>query len=191
VVRVVDGSADGEPATPDHTTLRLVHLPTPPDLGALDVKRTADCRLLGAPATVRVIGSSHCLSVPSLSVHELCSCRPLPELGVETATTDGAGTARRSGESATVPAGRVRTVPLSPGVERAVTATVGDVRVETAVEGIELEAFDAGRRFDVHYQFGPDAVTGVSVDGDRFETVHTYPEFGLALYSSTVLSRVE
>jgi hypothetical protein len=191
VVAVVSDGADpggGDAGTPDHTVLRLVHLPTAPDLAAMDVKRRAGGRLCGAPADVRVIGSSHCLSLPDRAFHELCSCRPLPELGVEPrddAAPDGGVPAAT--DAATVPAGRVRRVPLSPGVERTVTTDTGDLRAATTVEGLALDAFPCDRTFDVRYRFGPDAVTAIDLDGDRFETYHTYPEFDLALRSETVL----
>lgn len=196
-------AADEEPPTePDHTTLRLVHLPSPPDLGALDVKRRAEGRLLGGRAVVRVLGSSHCLSLPDRGLHELCSCRPLPDLGVavddDRLQPDGGGRPRlQSGVApdatmpdATDPGGRICRVPLAPGVERSLAATVGDLRIETAVEGLALEAFP-DRDWDVSYRFAPDALTAVALDGDRFVTFHTYPEFDLALRSETLLEWVE
>jgi hypothetical protein len=191
------GAADADGSdipsdAPDHTLLRLVHLSTAPDLDAMDVKRWAEARLLGARADVRVIGSSHCLSVPGAGFHELCSCRPLPELGVHpsedaAAPGDGAPAGAAGGPGAVSP----RRIPLSPGVERTLTTTTGEVRAATTVEGLGLDAFPADRDFDVRYRFGPDAVTAITLDGDRFETYHTYPEFDLALRSETVLGRLE
>jgi hypothetical protein len=188
------GSLGDAADAPDHTVLRLVHLPTAPALDAMDVKRRAEGRLVDARADVRVIGSSHCLSLPALGFHELCSCRPLPDLGVETvnnpAEPDGGAVAPApaAAATATVPTRRVRRIPLAPGVERTVTTVTGDVRAATTVEGLVLDAFPADRDFDVSYRFGPDAVTAVVLDGDRFETYHTYPEFDLALRSETALS---
>jgi hypothetical protein len=181
-------------AGPDHTVLRLVHLPTAPDLAAMDVKRRAEGRLCGARADVRVIGSSHCLSLPDRDFHELCSCRPLPELGVETTAGDAAapdGGVPAATDAATVPAGSVRRIPLSPGVERTVTTDTGDLRAATTVEGLALDAFPREHAFDVRYRFGPEAVTAIDLDDDRFETYHTYPEFDLALRSETVLGPLE
>jgi hypothetical protein len=166
----------------------------------MDVKHTVERPLLGATATVRVIGSSHCLSLPAHGFHELCSCRPLPDVGVtvrddadggpgapDNGGEDGApATDPRDGTSVT--AGRVRRVPLEPGVERAVTTTTGGVRARTTLAGLSLDAFPADREFDIHYRFGPNAVTTVDLSGDRFETFHTYPEFDLAVRSETVLS---
>lgn len=198
-----DGS-DPSPGAADHTLLRLVHLSTAPDLAAMDVKRRAEGRLLGVRAEVRVIGSSHCLSLPDAGFHELCSCRPLPELGVQPgeggAGPDGGaepgGGAEPDGGAPTAAAdapGPVspRRIPLSPGVERTLTTTTGEVRAATTVEGLGLDAFPDGRAFDVRYRFGPDAVTAIALDGDRFETYHTYPEFDLALRSETVLTRLK
>lgn len=185
-------------ATADHTTLRLVHLPAPPDLSAMDVKHTVEHPLLGATATVRVIGSSHCLSLPAHGFHELCSCRPLPDVGVSVHEGErGPGSTSPDRQRApatdprtgtTVAAGRVRQVPLEPGVERTVTTTTGAVRARTTLAGHPLDAFPTDREFDVHYRFGPDAVTTVDLEDDRFETFHTYPEFDLAVRSETVLS---
>lgn len=192
---------DGPGASPDidHTVLRLFHVSTVPNVRAIDVKRTGNSRLLGSTATVRVIGSSHWLSLPELDFHELCSCRPLPDVGVTIAGTgddahpDGGvlGEADNTPPMATVPAARVRHIPLRPGVERAVTSIVGGVQAETVVEGLSLHAFPAGRPFDIYYRFGINAVTAIVIDGDRFETFHTYPEFDLALHSITELTRVE
>lgn len=194
-----DNDRPGASPAIDHTLLRLFHVSTMPDLRAIEVKRTGNCRLLGSTATVRVIGSSHWLSLPKLDFHELCSCRPLPDVGVAIAGTgddahpDGGvlGEAGNSPPMATVPAARVRHIPLRPGVERAVTSIVGEVQAETVVEGLSLQAFPAERPFDIGYRFGVDAVTAIVIDGDRFETYHTYPEFDLALHSITELTRVE
>ncbi len=185
-------SLGGTDDAPDHTLLRLVHLSTAPDLQAMDVKRRAEGRLLDARADVRVIGSSHCLSLPDAGFHELCSCRALPELGVhppeEAAEPDGGVPTTAAGEQGAV---SPRRIPLSPGVERTLTTTTGEVRAATTVEGLGLDAFPADRDFDVRYRFGPDAVTAITLDGDRFETYHTYPEFDLALRSETVLTRLK
>lgn len=183
----------GAPPEADHTTLRLVHLSAPPDLSALEVKLAADRPLLGATATVRVIGSSHCLSLPAYDFHELCSCRPLPDVGVTVreAPADAPGDGPPEPDGTTVRVGRVRRVPLSPGVEREVATTTGGVRARTELVGLRLDAFPEDREFDVHYQFAPDAVTAVDVEDDRFETFHTYPEFDLAVRSVTTLSPVD
>lgn len=193
------GEIDEPVAGPDadHSVLRLFHVSRVPDLGAIDVKRTVDCQLLGSTATVRVIGSSHWLSLPAEDFHELCSCRPLPDLGVATVGTgddaqpDGGVTdeAFDRPPATTVPGARVRHIPLWPGVECAVTSTVGEILAETVVEGRSHSAFPAERPFDVCYRFGRDAVTAIAVDGNRFETFHTYPEFDLTVYSETELTR--
>lgn len=186
----------GDGGDQTHSVLRLLHLFRAPDVTAFDVKRVVERPLLGQTATVRVIGSSHCLSVPALDFHELCSCRPLPDLGI--ATVDETGDTRPDGRgpggttvdrtTVTVPATGVRRIPLSPGVTREVTSSAGAVRAETVVAGLALGAFPDGRQFDVRYRFGPNAVTAIATDGDSFETFHTYPEFGLTVRSVTELS---
>lgn len=144
-------------------TLHLSQRTEPPDLTALDVKHSETRSLLGAEWTVAVIGSSHYLGSAELSYHELCSCEPV----------DG-------------PA--VVDVPLGVGTERRFETDVGAATAATTVEGRPLSAFPGPDAADVAYRFGPDAYTTVDLSGQGYETYHTYPEYDLALRTTTTIT---
>lgn len=146
----------------DHTELRFAHLPSRPDLSALDVKCTVERSLAGATATLAVIGSSHYVGSTDLGFHELCSCRA-------------------------VDAPDVAVLPLESGLDRTVTVERDDLRAETVVEGRPLAAFPGPADADVAWRFGPEAYTTIDSRGDGYETYHTYPERDLALYTRTAL----
>jgi hypothetical protein len=148
-----------------HSTLHLAQSRAPPDLNDLDVRRRFESTVLGNPATVAVIGSSHYVGVPSIGFHELCSCRPI------------------EGSNVTV-------VPLERGVEREVGFEGEGLVAVTRVEGRPLRAFPGTEDPSVAYRFGPDAYTTIDVDDGTIETYHTYPEFDLALFTRTTIETV-
>lgn len=170
--------------------LHFAYATTAPDLSAFDVKRVVPSTLLGEPAALTVIGESHYVGVPALDFHEVCSCRPT------------------AGESADVSA----VTPLERGVEREVSFDSDRLRVETRAEVRPIADFPGASDADAAFRFGPDAWTTIelgaagptaasaetaSTGTDReaspgtatYETYHTYPERGLAVYTETALSR--
>lgn len=148
------------------TTITFAFATDRPPLDDLDVKASVGTRLLGEPATVHVIGSSHYVAAPAHGFHEVCSCRGVDAGGA--ATYD---------------------VSLSRAASRTLAFGTDRLRAEVAVEGRGLSAFPADRDFDVRYRFGPDAHTAIDVRRDGYETYHTYPEHGLTLYTETTLAR--
>jgi hypothetical protein len=167
----------------DPPKLHFAYAPTEPDLSAVDVKRVVPASLLGDPAALTVIGESHYVGVPALSFHEVCSCRPT------------------AGETADVTA----VVALERGVERSVSFETDRVRAGTRVEVRPLDAFPGAEGADAAFRFGPEAWTTISLGGGvapdesdatdsaetpaAYETYHTYPEYDLAVYTETTLSR--
>ena len=136
---------------------------SPPALDALDVRAVHPAELLGRPAALTVIGESHCVSLPALGFHELCSCAPL------------------SGESAFE-------ARLSVGAEREFGFEGVRVDAATVVSGRPLDDFPDPAGATVAYRFGSRAWTTISVTDAGYETYHTYPEHGLALYTETRLT---
>ncbi|SFK64031.1 hypothetical protein SAMN04487950_0328 [Halogranum rubrum] len=131
-----------------------------PALDELDVKTVHPDDLLGSPAVFTVIGESHYVGLPELDFHELCSCTPL--------------SAEQSHET-----------PLSTDVDREFRFESARIAATTTVVGKPLAAFPGPEESTVAYQFGPDAWTTIRVDDAGYETYHTYPEHGLALYTET------
>lgn len=154
--------------------LHFAYAASEPNLEAFDVKRVVPSQLLGAPAALTVIGASHYVGVPALNFHEVCSCEPISgDLSAET--------------------------PLRRGVEREFAFENDRVRVETSAEVRAIETFPGPEDADAAFRFGPDAWTtielGATGDAERsppaesagYETYHTYPEHGLAVYTDTTL----
>ncbi|NEU58126.1 DUF2617 family protein [Halorussus sp. MSC15.2] len=156
--------------------LHFAYAASEPNLAAFDVKRVVPSQLLGAPAALTVIGASHYVGVPELNFHEVCSCEPI------------------SGES-------TAETPLRRGVEREFAFENDRVRVETSAEVRPIDAFPGSEAADAAFRFGPDAWTTIELaasdDSERssasesaaYETYHTYPEHGLAVYTETTLRR--
>jgi hypothetical protein len=144
-------------------TLHLSQRSERPDLNELDIKHSETRSLLGAEWTVAVIGSSHYLGSSELGYHELCSCEPV------------------GGPS-------VVDVPLTVGTDRRFETDAGAATATTTVEGRPLSAFPGPDTADVAYRFGPDAYTTVDLSGRGYETYHTYPEYDLALRTTTTIT---
>ncbi|WP_276302453.1 DUF2617 family protein [Halorussus lipolyticus] len=165
---------------PDDTTrLHFAYATSEPNLDAFDVKRAVPSELLGEPAVLTVIGESHYVGVPALDFHEVCSCKPL-ESGVSAADS----TAQ---------------TPLERGVTREFSFESDLLRVETDAEVRAIEEFPGPESADAAFRFGPDAWTTIELGAGRqsdagasdprasYETYHTYPEYGLAVYTLTKL----
>ncbi|MFC6961939.1 DUF2617 family protein [Halocatena marina] len=150
--------------TPTPTALYFVYTPTPPNLDHFEVKRVASTEILGRPATLTVIGESHCISIRALGVHELCSCKPLP-------------------------AETMHCLPLTEALAQSFSAETEHCSVSTTIETHPLDSFpdEHKQNADVSYRFGPDAWTTIIVEEDAYETYHTYPECDLTLYTQTRL----
>ncbi|MFC4451602.1 DUF2617 family protein [Halorussus aquaticus] len=156
--------------------LHFAYAASEPNLEAFDVKRVVPSQLLGAPAALTVIGASHYVGVPELNFHEVCSCEPI------------------SGES-------TAETPLRSGVEREFAFENDRVRVVTSAEVRPIEAFPGSEAADAAFRFGPDAWTTIELtpsddpeqssasESATYETYHTYPEHGLAVYTGTTLRR--
>lgn len=148
-------------------TLQFVHTDSPPALEDVRVFDSRTRTFLGAEFTFRIIGSSHYVSAPAYDFYELSACSPAP-------TADQDGT----------------TIPLEPDrPSRRLAFETDALRCETVVDHRPLSAFPRDRveADDLAYTFGgnPDAVTTIEIGEDGYETVHTYPEFDLALYTRT------
>ncbi|WP_128478727.1 DUF2617 family protein [Halorussus pelagicus] len=164
----------------DAPNLHFAYASSEPNLEVFDVKRVVPSELCGEPAALTVIGESHYVGVPALDFHEICSCKPV------------------SGDSTAV-------TPLELGVEREFAFETDRLRVETLAEVRPIEAFPGQEEADAAFRFGPDAWTTITLDpagsGERaaatdesvadasgtYETYHTYPEHGLAVYTFTEL----
>lgn len=163
----------------DTTRLHFAYATSEPNLDAFDVKRVVPSELLGEPAVLTVIGESHYVGVPALDFHEVCSCKPL--------------------ESGVLAVESTAETPLRRGVQREFAFENDCLRVETEAEVRAIEAFPGPESADAAFRFGPDAWTtielGVGNETDApasasrasYETYHTYPEYGLAVYTLTKL----
>ncbi|TMT81530.1 hypothetical protein E2L06_16330 [Haloterrigena sp. H1] len=144
------------------TALYFGYANTTPDLDAFDVKTVHPDTLLESPAVFTVIGESHYVGLPAFGFHELCSCQPVsPETAYET--------------------------PLSTDVERTFRFDGDTLRATTTVSGRPMESFPGPEAATVAFRFDPGAWTTIRVDETRYETYHTYPEYGLALHTETSL----
>lgn len=163
----------------DRPKLHFAYATSEPNLDAFDVKRVVPSDLCGEPAALTVIGESHYVGVPALDFHEVCSCKPV------------------SGDSTAV-------TPLESGVEREFAFETDRLRVETDAEVRPIEEFPGPDGADAAYRFGPDAWTTIELNSSpesartgseastpvssaTYETYHTYPEHGLAVYTFTGL----
>jgi len=144
------------------TKLYFGYADTTPELETLDVKTVHPDTLLESPAVFTVIGESHYVGLPTLGFHELCSCRPV---SLETAYE----------------------TPLSTDVERTFRFDGDTLLATTTVSGRPIDAFPGPEAATVAFRFGPNAWTTICVDEAGYETYHTYPEYGLALYTETSL----
>jgi hypothetical protein len=137
-----------------------------PDCARLTLFAETTVELCGVPAEVAVIGSSHYVYAPDLAFREVISCKSLPHDAVaELTLPDGDGRRLRyAGESVTA---------------------------ETAVSIRDIDTYPADRAFDLAYEFEPEAYTAIAVDGDGYETYHTYPEHDCLVYSETALRRTD
>lgn len=150
--------------TTTQTALYFAYTPTPPDLDRFDVKRVVPTEILDRPAALTVIGESHYVGVPRLGFHEVCSCKPLP-------------------------AETMHCAPLEQDLEQAFSFGSEQLSATTVIETRSLDSVSV-EESDVAYRFGPDAWTTISVSSttDAYETYHTYPEHGIALYTHTRLT---
>ena len=155
------GGVDSAGGVGGRPTLHFAYDAVAPSMDAFDVKKIEPGALLGAPAAFTVVGESHVVAAPALGFHELCSCRRLPEVAFS--------------------------VPLDRGLRREFEVEVGRVRVETEASVTELDDFPGAEGADVAFRFDPAAWTTIDVDDDGYETYHTYPEYGLAVYTATRL----
>jgi len=170
-----DSSTHGD----DRPKLHFAYATSEPNLDAFDVKRVVPSDLCGEPAALTVIGESHYVGVPALDFHEVCSCKPV------------------SGDSTAV-------TLLESGVEREFVFETDRLRVETEAEVRPIEEFPGPDGTDAAYRFGPEAWTTIALNPSResagtdesapppassatYETYHTYPEHGLAVYTFTGL----
>lgn len=155
------------------------------DLTVYDSLRT---EFLGAPFAFDVIGSSHYVRSTRLSYHEVASCEPVEADAVTAVPVDAAG--EHGTLTYETPALRVEmtveTHPLDdvpvPGDDRPARATTRDARGVT----------DGGRLLgdaDLRYAFDADAVTAIDLGDARYETWHTYAEYGTALYTESRFER--
>ncbi|MFC4551340.1 MULTISPECIES: DUF2617 family protein [Halorussus] len=172
---------DEPPAPDDVTELHFAYATDAPSLDAFDVKAVVPAELLGRPAALTVIGASHYVGVPDLGYHELCSCRPPTAAG-----TDADGFAGADAFA----------TPLEVGVERKFGFETDRLRAETRADVRDIDAFPGAADADASYRFGPGAWTTIELGASRrtarpsarYETYHTYPEYGLAVYTETRLT---
>jgi len=157
-------------------TLRFVHSAHPPaaDLRVFD---SLSREFLGTEFTFRVVGSSHYVSAPAYDFYELSSCKPVASEPAATVRLDGGRKGVPTGDDGAAPA-------LEFDYEH------GRLRCRTRVERRPLSAFPDGASFALSYRFEEDAFTTVDVGEEGYETYHTYPEYGLALYTRTVFESV-
>lgn len=151
--------------TDEPTALYFAYTPSTPDLDRFDVKRVVSTEILDRPATLTVIGESHYVGVSRLGFHEVCSCKPLP-------------------------AETMHCAPLERDLERTFSFENERISATTVIETRPLDSVPV-EESDVAYRFDPDAWTTISVSSatDAYETYHTYPEYDLALYTHTRLTR--
>ena len=133
-----------------------------PDCTRLTVFAETTVDLCGTAAEVAVIGSSHYVYAPDLCFREIVSCKPLPH-------------------------DAVAELPLPDGDDQRLRYAGESVTAETAVSIRDIDTYPTDRAFDLAYTFEPDAHTAIAVDGDSYETYHTYPEHGCLVYSETQL----
>ncbi|SEN10531.1 Protein of unknown function DUF2617 [Halorientalis persicus] len=137
-----------------------------PDCDRLTVFAETTVDLCDAPAEIAVIGSSHYVYAPDLAFREMISCKSLSH-------------------------DAVAELSLPEGDDRRLRYAGESVIAETAVSIRDIDTYPAGRDFELAYEFEPDAYTAIAVDGDGYETYHTYPEHGCLVYSETVLGRTD
>lgn len=130
---------------------------------SFEIKAMQAQQLLGAQFRFRVIGSSHFITCEALDYAELISCNQ-PRTG-----------------------GQV--IPLQTGKTQELRVSNGAIEATTTVECQPLSNFDKNRTYDLQYRFAQDAFTTIDVEDDRYVTYHTYPEFDLAVYTETTLSK--
>lgn len=160
----------GKESTTLHTTtdepiaLYFAYTPTAPDLDHFDVKRVVPTAILDRPATLTVIGESHYVGIPALRFHEIYSCK---KLAAET----------------------MHCTPLEQDLEQMFSFESEQISATTEIETRSLDSVSI-EESDVAYRFDPDAWTTISVSSttDAYETYHTYPEHGIALYTHTRLA---
>lgn len=139
---------------------------TSPDCDRLTVFAETTVDLCGTTAEVAVIGSSHYVYAPELAFREMISCKSLSH-------------------------DAVAELPLPGGEDRRLRYAGESVTAETAVSIRDIDTYPADRDFELAYEFAPDAYTAIAVDGDSYETYHTYPEHGCLVYSETTLWRTD
>lgn len=156
-------------------TLQFVHADSPPATNGVRVFDSLTRPLLGTEFTFRIIGSSHYISAPTYEFYELSTCKPASVVGLD-------GTA----------------ISLNPDQpSRRLVFETDALRCVTVVDHRPLSAFPRDRylsqpdSFDLAYSFDgeAEAVTTIELDEGGYETYHTYPEFELALYTQTALTR--
>ncbi|RXK51901.1 DUF2617 family protein [Halorientalis pallida] len=137
-----------------------------PDCDRLTVFAETTVDLRGVPAEIAVIGSSHYVYAPDLDFREIISCQSLSH-------------------------DAVAELPLPDGDDRRLRYAGESVTAETSVSIRDIDTYPAGRDFELAYEFAPEAYTAIAVDGDSYETYHTYPEHGCLVYSETALQRTD
>ncbi|WP_299265897.1 DUF2617 family protein [Halorientalis sp.] len=135
-----------------------------PDCSRLTVFAETSVELCGTPAEVAVIGSSHYLYAPDLCFREIISCKSLPH-------------------------DAVAELRVPDGDDRRLRYAGESVTAEITVSVRHIDTYPTDGAFDLIHEFEPDAYTAIAVDGDSYETYHTYPEHGCLVYSETELER--
>lgn len=135
------------------------------DRDRLSVYDETTATIDGVEFSMAVIGSSHCVLAPSIGFAEIASC-----------------------DVATV--GDCRTIDLETGVETTNRLDAEQVACTTTISVDPIVRFPAGQSFDLRYDFAADAATAILVRERGYETWHTYPEHGCAVYTETEFERL-
>lgn len=135
------------------------------DWDSLSVYDERTVSIDGIEFEMAVIGSSHAVRAPAVGFAEIASCDP--------------GTV-----------GDCSTIDLETGVERERRHDADDVACRTAIRVDSITQFPADESFDLRYDFAEHAVTAIAVGDRGYETWHTYPEHGCAVYTETEFDRV-
>lgn len=164
---------------PDYSQLYVYAGPEQPSLSNMTVYEHADVDFHppgfrgreGVPLAANIIGSSHYISTRGFphQYHEMTSCRPL----------------EMTGDFEPV----VNHYDITRGINDVLIRTLNGHRIEIT---IQTRPFDPPYRednWDVVHVFGPEesgAPTAIRFNGDvGWETVHTYPEFDIELFTRT------
>lgn len=153
---------------PDYSQLYVYAGENSPLLGDMTIYEHGLYRTLDIPVKAAIIGSSHLIEAGIGGYYEMTSCRPFEVY--QESNPD------------------IEHYNITEGIDEVLIREIGGYRIEITIQTREYNPPYDTDNWDLAYVFGPEesgAPTAIDFNGRGWETIHTYPEFDIELYTQT------